>query len=513
MQKQHNIDALTQEISQLRHELQEANSVIDAIKNGEVDALLISDKMHDEVYILRGADHIYRALVEDMQEGCATVTSNGTISFCNKNFAGIIKIPLERVIGSSMLTLLDPHECEPLTSFLKTRRGNFRMECRLKTGAGFSAQVIMSASNVAIEGDPLTCVVITDLTEQRRSERLVQMMFSQAKDPIIACDTRGYITKANPAAFAMLGDHIVGKSFDLMVPLSRSSNGTRLKLGEAIDSDSLYGVEVHYERRDGRRLTLLANAGRFSADDEDNLVGSVIMLADITEKSQLAAEITRLDRLNIIGEVAAGIGHEVRNPLTTVRGYLQLFTRKPKYADDKQQLTLMIEELDRANTIITEFLSLAKDRPIVLRLGNLNDAIHTIFPLLQADAFRLGHEIQLELGDIEGVLYDDSEIRQLIINLVRNGLESMVSCGVVTIKTYRENEKAILSVQDTGVGIPRDVSDKIGTPFFTTKKSGTGLGLPVCYRIVEGHCAEMEFESSCNGTTFFIKFKTHGNRS
>jgi len=169
----------------------------------------------------------------------------------------------------------------------------------------------------------------------------------------------------------------------------------------------------------------------------------------------------------------------------------------------------VLRKLDRANKIITEFLSLAKDRPIILRMGNLNDAIRTIFPLLQADAFRLGHEIQVDLGDIEGVLFDDSEIRQLLMNLVRNGLESMESCGVVTIRTYREKEKVILSVQDTGAGIPKDVSDKIGTPFFTTKKSGTGLGLPVCYRIAEGHGAEIEFDSSSNGTTFFIMFKTH----
>lgn len=234
--------------------------------------------------------------------------------------------------------------------------------------------------------------------------------------------------------------------------------------------------------------------------------GILVSYKDITERVMYEKKLARLERLNIIGEMAAGIGHEVRNPMTTVRGYLQMFQRKSDFEEYRTQLDTMIGELDRANGIITDFLSLAKDRRVDLVPGNLKDIVNMLFPILQADAFLLGHEIQLDLGDIPIIYYDDKDMRQLILNLVRNGLEAMESSGIVTIKTYLDNEKIILAVQDTGSGIPQEIQDKIGTPFITTKDFGTGLGLSICYRISERHGAKIEFETSSAGTTFFIQF-------
>lgn len=498
------VGSLLQELCQLRKELQEANSIIDAIKHGEVDALLMSDEQDDRVYILKGADHIYRAFVEQMCEGCAVVATDGVITFCNNSFAAILKTPLEGVMGSSISSVLEPQDWSALSSYLLTRKGSFMMDCILKK----STPVIISASAIAIEGDTYACVTVTDLTEQRRSERFAQLMFKQAHDPILACDTHGRISQANPAAVNMFGAQLVGNCFDTTIPLFRASDGSRIGLSQAIDFNS-YGTETLYERSDGRQLTLLIKASNFNAEDKNDPTGSVVMLADVTDTYLLAAEMTRLDRLDVIGAVAAGIGHEVRNPLTTVRGYLQLFTQKEKYADDLQPLKLMIEELDRANLIITDFLSMAKGQPITLKPGNLNDTINTVFPLLQADAFRLGHEIKVIAGEIDFVCYDDKEIRQLIFNLVRNSLEAMVKPGVVRIETHLEGETVVLAVQDCGCGIPNEVLNKLGTPFLTTKPSGTGLGLAVCFRIASGHGARIEVKSSSEGTTVFVKFKAY----
>lgn len=110
------------------------------------------------------------------------------------------------------------------------------------------------------------------------------------------------------------------------------------------------------------------------------------------------------------------------------------------------------------------------------------------------------------IGDIDAIYYNDKEIRQLILNLVRNGLEAMDSAGIITLKTYTEDDKTILAVQDTGTGIPKEVLDKLGTPFVTTKTAGTGLGLSICYRIAERHGAKIEVTTSSEGTTFFVKF-------
>lgn len=497
--------ALLAEIQELRRELAEANSIISAIKQGEVDALLISNESSDQVYVLKGADHIYRVLVEEMQEGCATISSNGVILFCNKNFADIVKLPLDRVIGSSIHNFIKQPYSDEFTTFLLARKGSLRAEYHLKTGDDFSTPVIMSAISLTLDGDTFTCLVVTDLTVQRHSERFVQMIFSQAKEPIIVCDRIGKITQANPAALAMLSGQLVGSHFDTAIPLFYSSDDTPFKLSDAIHSDHTYGIEVQYVQTDDKPLTLLINAGKFNSET-DAFGGCVVMLTDITDKCLLAEELARLDRLNVIGEMAAGIGHEVRNPLTTVRGYLQLFTRKAKYADDHEQFAIMIEELDRANLIITEFLSLAKNKSVELKPGNLNDTIQALFPMLQADAFRLGHEIQIAAGSIPVLCYDSKEIRQLILNIVRNGLEAMTTSGVLTIRTYTEHEKIILAIEDTGPGISEGIINKLGTPFLTTKEAGTGLGLSICYRIAERHGARIEVKTSAKGTTFFIKF-------
>jgi signal transduction histidine kinase len=204
--------------------------------------------------------------------------------------------------------------------------------------------------------------------------------------------------------------------------------------------------------------------------------------------------------------MAASIGHEVRNPMTTVRGYLQLFQRKEHFAEHAEQINTMIEELDRANSIITEFLSLAKNKTVNMKIGNLNTVIHALYPLLQADALRRGHEVLISLDDIPNSEFDENEIRQLILNLVRNGLEAMQHEGVVTIRTYTNANRLILSVEDTGVGIQAEVLPKLGMPFITTKENGTGLGLPVCYRVAERHGAKISIQTGNTGTTFIIQF-------
>ncbi|MDD2554118.1 MAG: ATP-binding protein, partial [Desulfotomaculaceae bacterium] len=218
-------------------------------------------------------------------------------------------------------------------------------------------------------------------------------------------------------------------------------------------------------------------------------------------------EMARLDRLNLIGEMAAGIGHEVRNPMTTVRGFLQLLGEKERYAQDKEYFQLMLEELDRANSIITEFLSLAKNRPVDLQMKNLNKILKSILPLIQADGLVTDKYINLETTKISDLLLDEKEIRQLVLNLVRNGMEAMFPGGTITIRTYSEEDEVVLSVQDKGNGIEPEVLEKMYIPFFTTKDTGTGLGLPVCYSITARHNARIEVETGSGGTTFFVKFR------
>lgn len=232
-------------------------------------------------------------------------------------------------------------------------------------------------------------------------------------------------------------------------------------------------------------------------------------LNDITEHKVFEEKMAQLDRLNTIGEVAAGIGHEVRNPLATVRGYLQLFQKKSELAKSQHHLALMIDELDRANSIITEFLMLSKNKAVQKKQGNLNKVIEAFFPILQAEVFQKGHQLKLATEVIPDSSFDEKEIRQLILNMVRNGLEAMECKGQITIKTYFENKRITMAIQDTGSGIAQDIMAKLGTPFVTTKEYGTGLGLSICYRIAANHQAQIEVITSSEGTTFKIIFPHH----
>jgi nitrogen-specific signal transduction histidine kinase len=234
--------------------------------------------------------------------------------------------------------------------------------------------------------------------------------------------------------------------------------------------------------------------------------GLSVFFRDISEQKKYASELSLLDRLNIVGELAAGIGHEIRNPLTTVRGYLQIFLLKPKYAEHHEQFATMIEELDRANAIISEYLSLARTKAAEPETGSLNGVLQALYPLLQAAALRTGHTLELVTGDIPALRFDEREMRQLVLNLARNGLEAMEAGGRLTIRTYLDADGVVLAVSDSGAGIPREVMDKLGTPFVTTKENGTGLGLPVCYRIAARHGAKLEVSTSAAGTTFALRF-------
>lgn len=231
------------------------------------------------------------------------------------------------------------------------------------------------------------------------------------------------------------------------------------------------------------------------------------VIADISERKHLELEMLRMDRLNLIGQMAAGIAHEVRNPMTTVRGYLQTFMRRQEYAPIRPQLELMVTELDRANAIITEYLALARNKPIDLSLHSLNDIVTSLLPLLEADALLREKWVVAELADgLPQVWLDVQEMRQLILNLVRNGLEAMLSGGRLTIGTAVEGDRVVLFVRDQGSGILEEVLAKLGTPFLTTKDKGTGLGLPTCYSIAHRHNAEIAVETGETGTTFSVRF-------
>ena len=227
---------------------------------------------------------------------------------------------------------------------------------------------------------------------------------------------------------------------------------------------------------------------------------------EIEKRERIELEVAKLERLNVIGQLAAGLAHEVRNPMTTIRGFLQLLQNKPDLLPYKSHFDLMIEELDRTNSLITDFLALAKNKPAALERQCLNTLLANLFPLIQADAFSQGKQCIFEPGEIADLDIDTHEMTQMVLNLARNGLEAMDPNGCLTLNTFMDGQNIVLSVRDEGKGINPEHLSKLWTPFFTTKEQGTGLGLPMCHSIADRHHAVIEVKTGPDGTTFLVRF-------
>ncbi|MBZ5751233.1 PAS domain S-box protein [Metabacillus rhizolycopersici] len=276
------------------------------------------------------------------------------------------------------------------------------------------------------------------------------------------------------------------------------STGEPVDIGQTVRNKRITYNTKNEEIRDGLLSTEII--------DIHSEPCTLLVITDITESTYLQKEMYRLDRLNLIGEMAAGIAHEIRNPMTTVHGFLQL-SRHNSDNLSEEIIDLMLEELNRANSIITEFLNLAKNKVSVKVKQNLNTVIEALSPLIQAEALRSSKHIILDLGNCPDLFIDQKEIRQLILNIVLNGLDAMSSGGKLMIKTYQNGQTVVLEIKDQGRGMGPEVLEKLGTPFFTTKEKGTGLGLAICYSIAERHHAEIDIATGNEGTTFSIQFK------
>ncbi|MDU5140750.1 MAG: ATP-binding protein [Paenibacillus dendritiformis] len=230
------------------------------------------------------------------------------------------------------------------------------------------------------------------------------------------------------------------------------------------------------------------------------------MTDSLHKQVQLEQEMKRMGALKVVGEMAAAISHEIRNPLTTVKGFLQLLRSKPEHAKEHVYFETMMEEIERANSIITEYLTLAQHKVAEFRKQSLNEVITHIYPLVQAAATTDCQEIRLELNPVPEFEMDEKEIRQLLHNLIRNGLEAMEANQTLTVRTWNDERAVHLEVEDEGPGFDSAVLQSAGTPFLTTKAGGTGLGLSICYRIVHRHRGSMEISSVPGKTLIHIRF-------
>jgi two-component system, sporulation sensor kinase E len=246
-------------------------------------------------------------------------------------------------------------------------------------------------------------------------------------------------------------------------------------------------------------------------DETDRIIGLCITFKDVTNLRSLEEQIIRSDRLATIGQIAAGAAHEIRNPLTSIRGFLQLFERRFAADPDsreQQYIRIMMKEIDRINQLVNEFLLLSKPRAPKWTHIDLNQTIREILPVIESDAIL--KNILLEYipdADLPIVIADSEMMKQVLLNICKNAMEAMPNGGSLTIDMHQQEleRMIVIRITDTGHGIAPYLLDKIFEPFYSTKPDGTGLGLSICQRIVHDIGGQIRVSSKGYGTTFYIK--------
>ncbi|MDA8337264.1 MAG: ATP-binding protein [Peptococcaceae bacterium] len=322
---------------------------------------------------------------------------------------------------------------------------------------------------------------------------------------VIGLSPQGAVMVCNRSArvFLGLGDaDVEGRPLDSV--LSALEGSPRSLLG-ALVAETGSGVrEVDLAWPDGRRFFVVQSS------PYSEQAGRIIVFHDLTRYKEAEHQMRECEKLAAIGELAAGTAHEIRNPLTTIRGFVQILQQKAKNAgfeDINRYAEIIINEIDRVNGIIAEFLLLAKPTAARRQDMDVNQVVEQVFAFVQNEALRLEFIAEKELqAMLPPVLADMEQIKQVLLNLVNNAFQALSPGGLVKIRTYvAEDGRVCLAVEDTGHGIPADIMDKLFKPFFSTKEEGTGLGLAISRRIVEDHGGELKVRSrEGTGSTFLI---------
>ncbi|NLX03039.1 MAG: PAS domain S-box protein [Syntrophomonadaceae bacterium] len=507
------------------------------IESGEYkgDVLLITRDITERKMAeiaMRNSEEKYRLIVDNAYDGISIFDSSTLIStYQNPALKKMLGYPENAMLNRPLFEFVHPDELTMVEETLKEglENGQGCIQCQLRKNDGSYIWMEINGRVMHRDSDSPHLLFITrDISQRKRVEEELRasetrLRYSEQElrqqldylnylintmgEVFVTYDLNHRITFVNHAVYKQLGyqpEELLGINvIDFIIPPDKERMatyiGTRLLDGKP-------GIfETVVKRKNGSEALVRIKSSPIK--EEDTVVGAMLLLEDISEYRKIQKEMARLDQLNTVGEIAAGIGHEIRNPMTTVKGFLQMLSQNEDFIHHQHYFNLMLDELERANGIISEFLALAKNKLVDLQPRNLNSIITAIFPLLQADALLVDKSIVLDLAEIPDLLLDEKEIRQLLLNLVRNGLEAMQAGGTVYVSTRLEEEQVVLSVRDEGKGINHELMDKLGTPFITTKDNGTGLGLAICYSIVARHEAGIIPYTSPTGSTFIIRFK------
>lgn len=343
------------------------------------------------------------------------------------------------------------------------------------------------------------------LKEIKNLQLFNQNILNSIQSGVITIDSNNKITLVNPTAKQILGDSLkkgamiseVGFKFPLNSPLSNVGMGDSTVIKKNIK-------EIPVTLDNGKSLLLEVGISELT-NHKGVTTGNVIVFTDHTEKNELELQLSRATRLSELGEMAAGIAHEIRNPLYSIKGTAEIISEDFKKNDKKYSISkIMIDEIDRLNNLVNDFLIFARPKEPTFIEADLFDLIRKTLEITKFKFEQSDKIIEFVSNkNIPPCYIDPEQIKQVLINIIFNALEAIHSDGSIKIDIRENSFYVIIDVIDNGPGISESCIEKIFTPFFSDKDSGVGLGLSISQKLIESNNGKISVTNNRNGGCCF----------
>ncbi|MFQ5906180.1 MAG: nitrogen regulation protein NR(II), partial [bacterium] len=317
---------------------------------------------------------------------------------------------------------------------------------------------------------------------------------------VIAVDGSQRVTVLNGAAQKMLDltTSVLGRQYGDVVP------DDPIRLNELLSGD---GLKSEFETEIMGSTVLVSTYPLYNS--EGKISGGTALLTDVTQLRRMEKEMRQKERLSLLGDTAASVAHEVRNPLNAISMAAQRL--EEEYAgmdgmeDAREFSRVLRQEVKRLDGIVGQFMSLARPWKLSLREGDLNKLVEETVTLAENEASSLSVRISTSLGDIPELMLDPNEMKKAVINILRNGVQAAGEGGSVSLTTRLDGDMVALEIEDSGRGMDKEQMRKVFQPYFTTKEGGMGLGLSIAQRVVADHGGRIDVSSTPGkGTVFTI---------
>jgi PAS domain S-box-containing protein len=330
----------------------------------------------------------------------------------------------------------------------------------------------------------------------KKSEQNYRSLVDHNPEGIYSLDSNGCLMSVNQAGERITGfsaNDLVGMHFtELVIPSERKQNFINF-------NKVLNGVPQKYETKINRKDNSISiiESTLVPSILNGKIIGVFGIWQDVTNEREQEERYMKSEKLSIIGELAAGVAHEIRNPLTALKGFVQMMDESNKV--NRDYLTIMSSEIDRIHLIVSELLLLGKHQVIQLQKMDVKELLNQTITLMNTQGIINDVMITFNHTYKEPIFIycEGNQIKQIFINIIKNAIEAMPDGGALHIGVVvLDNKEVLISFKDHGKGIPKERLAQIGEPFYSTKESGTGLGLMVSFKIIERHKGKIDIESS-----------------